>query len=208
MIKTFRLTGLALAVLLLAACSASSYKHKAKNIALWEQRSQQLAAIQQWHLSGKISIRSGDDVYIADLFWQQKPGDLTLRLVAPFSQGVTQFSGSEENGYQVLTEQGETFDVDSPESASENAFGVSLPFSELKSWIKGLPDSHSIVWKARFNDDNRLQSFEQSGWQVKMLKYKKVGDQVLPGKLFLSRLNQELTDNKVDIRLILRRWVL
>jgi len=207
-VKTIlRLSWPALA-LLLTACASSSYIQNANNIAAWQQQSAQLQAIQQWQLSGKISIRSGQDVYIADLFWQQQSAELKLRLVAPFSQAVTQFSGNTENGYQVLTEQGETYHVDSPESATENAFGVSLPFSELKSWIKGLPDSHSSVWQARFNDDNRLQSFEQNGWQVSILKYKQVGAQALPAKLFLSRINHELTDNKVDIRIILRRWVL
>jgi len=206
--KPIRLSTLALTLLLLAGCSGTSYIKKAKNIASWKQTISQLQALQQWQLSGKISIRSADDIYTADLFWQQKAGDLTLRLIAPFSQGATQFSGNEEKGYQVLTDQGELYAVDSPESATENAFGVSLPFSELRSWIKGLPVPDLPVWRARFNDDNRLQSFEQSGWQVKILNYTKVADQVLPAKLFLSRLNQELTDNKVEIRLILRRWVL
>ncbi|MCK5334751.1 MAG: hypothetical protein KAQ67_01245, partial [Gammaproteobacteria bacterium] len=121
---------------------------------------------------------------------------------------VTEFKGSDEKGYQVLTGQGELIDVDSPESVTEHAFGVTLPFSELKSWVKGVPDRESPVWQARFNDDNRLENFQQSGWQVKILKYKKVGNKMLPSKLFLSRLNDDFTENKVDVRLILRRWML
>lgn len=167
-----------------------------------------MESIQQWDIQGKISIRSGDELYTADLYWQQQNNDLNMRLVAPFSQGVTQFSGNDKNGYLVLTGQGESIDVDSPESVTEHAFGVALPFSELKYWVRGLPERDVTVWQARFNEDDRLQSFQQSGWLVKILKYRKVGNKVLPAKLFLSRINDELTDNKVDIRLILRRWKL
>ncbi|MCK4708305.1 MAG: outer membrane lipoprotein LolB, partial [Gammaproteobacteria bacterium] len=168
----------------------------------------QLEAIVQWDIQGKISIRSGEDLFTADLYWQQQKDDLSMRLVAPFSQGVTQFTGNDNKGYQVLTDQGELIDVDSPESVTEHAFGVSLPFSELKSWIKGVPDRDLPVWQASFNEENRLQKFQQSGWEIKILKYRKVGNKMLPAKLFLSRLNGDLTENKVDVRLILRRWVL
>lgn len=208
MIKKTGLFGLCLAILTLAACSNSTYIQKAKNIESWKQVRAQLELLQQWDIRGKISIRSAEDLYTADLFWQQKGPDLKLRLVAPFSQAVTEFSGNDENGYLVLTEQGEQMNVDSPETVTQHAFGVSLPFSELKSWVKGLPDSEARVWRAQFNDQNRLQFFEQSGWEVKILKYKKVGENMLPSKVFLSRLNENHSDKRVDIRLILNRWVL
>lgn len=203
-----RLYGLCLLIMMLAACSGTSYIHKAENVESWKQTLKQLEQVNQWNIQGKISIRSGEELYTADLYWQQKQQALNLRLVAPFSQGVTQFTGNDKNGYQVLTDKGQLFDVDSPESVTEHAFGVSMPFSELKSWVKGIPDSETPVWRARFNADNRLQEFEQSGWKIKILKYRKMGNQVLPVKLFLSRLSDDMTDNKVDVRLILRRWVL
>jgi len=207
-IKGIKLFGAGLAYLLLAACSNSSYIQKATNPELWKQSRAELEAVVQWDLQGKISIRSGEELFTADLYWKQQKSDLSMRLVAPFSQGVTQFSGNDDKGYQVLTEQGEMIDVDSPESLTENAFGVTLPFSELKSWVRGLPDRELPVWQASFNEDNRLQAFQQSGWQIKILKYRKVGNKMLPSKLFLSRLNGDLLENKVDVRLILRRWIL
>jgi len=207
-IKKTALFGLWLGILSLMACSNSSYIQKAKNIESWQQSRDQLASLQQWEIRGKISIRSASELYTADLFWQQNGADLKLRLAAPFSQAVTDFSGNDEDGYLVLTEQGEQVKVDSPETITEHAFGLSLPFSELKSWIKGVPDSGARVWRAHFNDDNRLQFFEQRGWEVKILKYKQVGEYTLPSKVFLSRLNENQSDKRVDIRLILNRWVL
>lgn len=208
MIKKAGLFGLCLALLTLAACSNSSYLSKAKNIESWKQIRDQLESLNEWGIRGKISIRSAAEVYTADLFWQQNNEDLKLRLVAPFSQAATEFTGSDENGYQVLTDQGQRIDVDSPELVTEHAFGVSLPFTELKSWVKGVPYRDSPVWQASFNEDNRLQAFQQNGWQVKILKYRKIKGTVLPSKLFLSRLNEDITDNKVDIRIILLRWVI
>ena len=195
-------------ILLQASCTTSSYISKASDTGAWKQNRAALEKLQQWKLQGKISIRSGEDLYTADLYWQQQQQALNLRLVAPFSQGVTQFTGTSEHGYQVLTEQGETFDVDSPEVVTENAFGVSLPFHELKSWIKGLPARDQFVWKAKFNQQNRLEAFQQSGWQIKLLKYKKTGTRWLPSKLFLSRIKEDLADNKVEVRLIVRRWII
>ena len=208
MIKNICFTGACLIILLQAACSNSSYIQKSKDSASWKQTRAEMEAVKQWDIKGKISIRSGEHLYTADMYWQQKDQALNMRLVAPFSQAVTQFSGSDQQGYQVMTEQGELFEVDSPEMITENAFGVTLPFYELKSWIKGLPNRDFPVWKAEFNNENRLQAFEQSGWHVKILKYKKVSGKLLPSKLFLTRLNEDIADNKVDVRLILRRWTL
>lgn len=195
-------------ILIQAGCTTSSYIHKATDSQAWKQKRETLEQIQQWDIRGKISIRSDADLYTADLYWQQQDARLNMRLVAPFSQAVTEFNGSDASGYQVLTEQGERFNVDSPETVTDNAFGVSLPFTELKSWIKGLPDRHARVWKAEFNDQNRLDSFQQSGWQVKLLKYRKIGANWLPVKLFLSRVGHDIGDKNVDVRLIVRRWVL
>lgn len=195
-------------ILLQASCTTSSYISKASDGDAWKQNRAELESLQQWNLQGKISIRSGEDLYTADLYWQQQQHNLNMRLVAPFSQGVTQFTGNDAKGYQVLTEQGELIDVDSPETVTDHAFGVSLPFHELKSWIKGLPDKDAFVWKAKFNQQNRLAEFQQSGWQIKFLKYKKTGSQWLPAKLFLSRIKEDISDNKVDVRLIVRRWMI
>lgn len=208
MIKKIWLTGVCLIIVLQAACSNSSYIQKSKDIASWKQIRAEMEAVQQWDIKGKISIRSGEQLYTADMYWQQQKQVLNMRLVAPFSQAVTQFSGSDQQGYQVMTEQGELFDVDSPETVTESAFGVTLPFYELKSWVKGLPNRDFPVWKAEFNNENRLQTFEQSGWHVKILKYKNVSGKLLPSKLFLTRLNENMAENKVDVRLILRRWTL
>jgi len=207
-IKKFWFTLACLIILLQAACSNSTYFQKSKDIASWKQTRAEMEAISQWDIKGKISIRAGQQLYTADMYWQQKQQILNMRLVAPFSQAVTQFSGSDQQGYQVMTEKGELFDVDSPETVTENAFGVTLPFYELKSWIKGVPSRDYPVWKAEFNEDNRLQAFQQSGWQVKIMKYKKVSGKLLPSKLFLTRLTEDIADNKVDVRLILRRWTL
>jgi len=207
-IKKSGLIGLCLSLLVLASCTGTSYIQKAKDIDGWKQQRTALEKLKQWNISGKISIRSADFLYTADLFWQQKNSHLKLRLVAPFSQDVTEFRGDDESGYKVLTGRGEYLNVDSPEVVTEHAFGVSLPFTELKSWVKGLPDKNMTVWRARFNEQNQLQSFEQSGWQVKYKRYKKVGNKTLPAKVFLTRLNESLSDHEVDVRLILRRWVL
>lgn len=208
MIKKAGLFALCLALLTLAGCSNSSYVRKAKNIESWKQTRDHLYALNDWEIRGKISIRSAAELYTADLFWQQKGANLKLRLVAPFSQAVTEFRGNDENGYQVLTEQGERIDVDSPESVTEHAFGVTLPFTELKSWVKGVPDSQSPVWQASFNEDNRLQTFQQNGWQVKILRYRRIDGEILPSKLFLSRIKDDISDNEVDVRVIIRRWMI
>lgn len=208
MIKKSGWLSACLLLLIQTGCSTSSYIYKANDVNAWQQTRAELEKINSWDVRGKISIRSGEDLYTADLYWQQNHHDLNMRLVAPFSQAVTHFSGSDDKGYQVVTEQGELFDVDSPETVTENAFGVTLPFHELKSWIRGVPDRESPVWKVKFNSDNRLQAFEQSGWQIEILKYKSVDGRLLPSKVFLSRLNDYLADKKVDVRLILRRWII
>lgn len=208
MIKRFSALAAWFFILIQAGCTTSSYIHKANNTEEWKQNRDTLEQIRQWDIRGKISIRSESDLYTADLFWTQKDAQLNMRLVAPFSQAVTEFSGSDEKGYQVLTEQGERFNVDSPETVTDNAFGVSLPFTELKSWIKGLPDRNTRVWKAKFNEQNRLESFQQSGWHVKLLKYRLVGKDWMPVKLFLSRVDHDIDDKNVDVRLIVRRWLL
>lgn len=205
--KRFILTLLP-ALLLLAACSSSSYITRANDVPAWRQTQHELQQIKHWDIRGKISIRNGNEFYTADLYWKQQDNDLTLRLIAPFAQAATQFTGNDDAGYQVLTEQGEVIDVSSPEAVTAHAFGVDLPFTELKYWVRGLPENGKPVWKVRFNDDNHLSYFHQSGWEVKILNYRQVAGRMLPAKLFLSLLTEDLADNKVEVRLILQNWIL
>ena len=183
---------------------------KAPSVTAWKQRQAQLQAIDSWDIRGRLSIRNEQQVFPADLFWQQQQQHLMLRLVAPFGQGTTQISRVDGQDYRVITPQGQQIMVDSPASLTLYAFGVALPYQELQYWIRGLPAETGHVWRARFDEQNRLIAFQQNGWDIRILRYQHHGDVDLPNKIFLSLLNDsdEPLGDRVDVRLIIQRWQL
>lgn len=188
----------------LGACSTTQEKGQTTEPASWLQQQKKLKQLQNWAISGRISVQTEFEGGQADYRWQQhNETDYDIRLLAPMGAGTTLIKGS-LNGVSLKTSSGdELFDSD-VDKLMLRLNGWPVPVSGLQYWVKGLPAPGSQFEISKWNKSGLPAVMLQDGWRIELRKYKKIGELSLPGKLFINRQNGE----EVDVRLIIRQWQL
>ena len=84
-----------------------------------------------------------------------------------------------------------------------SVIGVNLPVNAVRDWVRGLPAKRLSVDYLQWNEHGLLDTINQSGWNVEMTNYTGNGI-LLPHTIYLSRDD----DDELDIRLVLRQWLI
>jgi outer membrane lipoprotein LolB len=166
----------------------------------WLDRQQRLAALVQWNLQGRVGIETGKDSGNATMSWEQNGEEYAIRISAPLSQGTFELKG----GMQGVTLRGPDNRVASaadPQALMQDQLGWSLPVAGLKYWIRGIPMPNRPVAAVHFDDAGRLSDLEQDGWRVSVQRYKKVGGEELPDKIFME-------NAPLKMRVVIGEWQL
>jgi len=189
----------------LIACSPPVIKDNTVVKLNWKQQQQKLSTLRHWSIKGRIAVQTEDNGGQADFSWQLH--DLLnydIRLQAPLGAGTTWIS-SRPQGVSLKTSSGDAMYDSNVDSLMLRLNGWPLPVSGLRYWVRGLPSPASKHEVTEWNDNGLPAVIKQDGWRIEFRKHKQVADQVLPKKLFINRLGQ---DEEVDVRLIIRQWVL
>ena len=167
----------------------------------WSERQQQLAQLQRWSFSGRLAIKdANDESWSASLRWQQDGDSYDIQLSGAFGQGAARLSG--HDGYAVIEmAEHSALTANSAEALMQQQLGWSMPVQGLKYWLLGMPVPGSVVGQSAFNEVGRLQSLQQSGWQVRYRDYLDVDGLELPRKL-------ELENPQLRARLVIDSWQL
>ncbi len=186
----------------LSACSTSAVRYEPVAIGDWQHYQQILNKIQQWTIQGRISVQTEDDGGQADYTWKQyNSTDYDISLQAPMGAGTMLISGR-QSGVNLKTSSGdELFDTD-VDKLMLRLNGWPLPVSGLYYWVRGLPVPETKYEVVHWNDNGLPYVMLQNGWRIEFRKYKNVGGDLLPGKLFISREDNE----EIEVRLIIRQW--
>ncbi len=176
--------------LYLAACTTQPSKIDSYNSAV--------ANIEQWHIRGKIGIRSPTKSLSAMLNWQQLTGAYTIRLSGALGSGSLQIIGNDDGVTVRQAGQADQYATNA-EQLLQQRFGWSVPIEYFYYWIRGLPAALPIDQQTRA--DGQLRLLEQAGWRIEYLRYQQFADFALPSKL---RLQHE--DLKVTV--VIKQWQL
>ncbi len=187
--------------LALGACAtAPSPAPAGAPLGRWLDRQQRLAALVQWNLQGRVGIETGKDSGNATMSWEQNGEEYAIRISAPLSQGTFELKG----GMQGVTLRGpdnRVLSAADPQALMQDQLGWSLPVAGLKYWIRGIPMPNRPVAAVHFDDAGRLSDLEQDGWRVSVQRYKKVGDEELPDKIFME-------NAPLKMRVVIGEWQL
>lgn len=187
----------------LTACSITEKKDVAPESVNWQQHKQALGQAQRWTIKGRISVQTEFQGGQADYTWQQhNQTDYNIRLQAPMGAGTTLLIGRAD-GVNLKSSSGEElFDTD-VDKLMLRLNGWPLPVSGLHYWVRGLPAPDVQYEVSQWHKNGLPEVMLQNGWRIEFRKYKTVSGNVLPSKLFISRLG----DEEVDVRLIIRQWL-
>ncbi|MGI9286063.1 MAG: lipoprotein insertase outer membrane protein LolB [Pseudomonadales bacterium] len=181
---------IAVTCIYLSACATQSSKIDSHNNAV--------ADIEQWHIRGKIGIRSPTESLSAMLNWQQLTGAYTIRLSGTLGSGSLQIIGN-DNGVTVR----QAGEIDQYASNAglllQRRLGWSVPIEHVYYWVRGLPAAVPV--DRQTNSDGQLSVLEQAGWRIEYLRYQQFANFALPSKLRLQHEDLKVT-------LIIKEWQL
>lgn len=194
-----RLAWLALASFLLNACSTlpTSTGPTTPDQA-WQQRHVEMNKLTNWALRGRTAITQADEGVNAGITWQQNGDVYVIRLAGPFSQGGAVLTGNKHK-VTLTVDNGDTYSAATPEQLLAESVGLQLPVSALREWVKGIPFSGLGVDNKTLDEQGRLKTLQQAGWEVEYLRYVPFENTTMPGKIFI-------THPGLNVRLIISDW--
>ena len=158
----------------------------------------ELMRLDTWDLKGRIAVRTGDEAGSGSLYWTQRGNEYDLRVVAPFSGGVYELSGT-AGTVSLRAPDNSLLQAGDAESLLQQAAGWRFPVSELVFWIRGLPAPSLQVDQLLLDGENRVSELSQGGWSIRYKKYTGVGGISMPARL-------DLENGEVSVRLSVREW--
>nr|VFK42277.1 MAG: outer membrane lipoprotein LolB [Candidatus Kentron sp. SD]VFK48089.1 MAG: outer membrane lipoprotein LolB [Candidatus Kentron sp. SD] len=166
----------------------------------WQERNQRLANLRQWSVSGRLAIRANQDAWNVGMHWRQKDDDYRIRFHGPLALGSAEIVGGPD-GVLLRTTRREEFFADDPESLLSDTLGWRIPVSGLRNWILGRPEKDISTDELEIDTRGRLKRLHQSGWEIRYLDYRLVGDIELPTRL-------DLKNARFDARIRIGKWTL
>ncbi len=150
------------------------------------------ASIENWHLKGKIGIRSPGQSDSAYLNWQQCQQLTAIVLSGPLGQGAARL-GIGPHHATLEDSDGKSFHADSAEQLLRQQLQMNIPVSELYFWLRGLPAPDGpYQWEDQ-------QTLLQAGWHIHFDYFQQVDQRQLPAKIIARQ-------DQLTITLILRGW--
>ncbi len=205
-----------MACLLVAACSTLKPQRAPMSPALealWQQRQALLGAVDRWDIKGRMAVRTADDGGSATFIWERDRDDHRIEMFGPFGSGRVTITQSNE-GAILRDGDDPTVSARSAEELLYYRIGWHVPFESLKFWLKGIP-STSPLEDLVLDEAGRAVSFQQDGWKVSVLDYtpgepaampRRVFLEALPGTVHLVGEDGEDLGDRLDVRVVLRRW--
>ena len=190
------LSGSLLALLSLA-CAPLSPLLKDNTVGLSALNVQRLLVLEQWRLTGRLSVRGGGRSMLSRLDWQHD--ELSDLLVVSTSLGGVAGKIKSLQGVLLLTDaNGGTRLINHAEL--EGLLGYALPLQQLKFWVRGLADP-SLPIKGAVRVSNGVREFEQQGWLIKLGRFVSIDGFTLPEKITVVKAG-------VKIKIVVEEWLI
>jgi len=200
--RTHRLW-LLLAALYLTGCASTKPTPSAtipteKPSVLHERHMSKIAAIQQFSVKGRLGIITKPKNYSAKLIWEHLPEADHIDIYSPIGGKVATIQKTPMK--VTLTDNGQkTLEARDAESLTEQTLGFRLPLSGLSHWALGKPSNTGITNMMTWDENGRIKTMQQNGWDIQYKDYAEHAGYVLPRKVTLK-------NEKMTIKLINDEW--
>lgn len=144
------------------------------------------AAIVDFELAGRISVRHGEASYFARLSWQHDAVHDDILLSTPLGQAVAQLF-RDTTGARLLSADGRRIEAADWDGLAAQAFGAELPLARLTRWMVA-----DAPVGARRDASGRPLAFRQDGWSVAYDRYESEAPDALPISIEARRDDIEL----------------
>ena len=198
-----RILLIACSCMILHSCSiisSADRQPKVLQLKSTENHEAKVVALADWTARARISVQTSEDSFSADLIWTQIGAAYNLRLSGPFGSGALTIRG---NNSQVilLTSDGQSFLAGTPEELMLAQLGWSVPLSQLRYWLVGIPDrsSRDNLTVELTDKVGRYASFSQFDCEVIYKDYYDDLDPNVPRKLLIGC-------EDLKSRIVIKKW--
>jgi len=170
--------------------STSAQKLRAQHL-------EQLAAIQQFSMQGRIGVQTNGKGFSGSLQWQHNTAEDDINLYSPLG---SQVASIKKNPDQVVLKDssGKSFSATDAETLTEETLGWKLPLTGLADWAIGRP-TKSPIQNSTWNEQGLITNLDQDGWKIEYDNYEQQGAYMLPGKIFLK-------SDQLNLKLLVEKW--
>lgn len=176
-----RRLGLAVAVLLLSACTAVNTKQgEVANQSAYQARVAQIAAVKDWSLSGRLSLDDGEDGGSGKLHWQVSPTSSSLDFFAAMGRGAWHLESGEAGA--LMRDAKGVYTAPDVETLVQQQLGWPVPVEALQWWARGLIAPGKVA-EREIDSQGLLVSLQQFGWVINIGRYDEFDGQLLPVRL-------------------------
>jgi outer membrane lipoprotein LolB len=149
---------------------------------------------------GKLGLKEGKRGSNVRFQWQQSEEQYSLALFSGFiGQGSIDISGDATQ--VILTEaDGTKRQAKTPEALIEQTLNWSIPVSDLRYWLLGLPSPHTPIQSLQLDNEQRVWQLKQAGWTINYQSYRTLPDGTnVPYKL-------QLKNGSLSLKFVFTGW--
>ena len=197
-------------LLLLGGCAALPPRTPDETAHAWATRQLRLAPLTNWELRGRIALRSRDEGMQASLHWVRERERQRISLVGPLGSGQVRLT-QDASGAELRDTEKNVRRAPTVRQLLVETTGWDVPLDDMDWWVRGLPAPGAKA-EQELDEDGRLKTLTQFGWEVEFLEYGRYGAYELPSKLFARRHENVpgigLNHMTLEVRVVIERWVL
>lgn len=163
----------------------------------WDQRQQELLALDRWRMTGRVAVTVNGEGASASIDWRQAGDSADLAVSGPLGVGALR-AVIEGSGLQLEDASGARVEGAEAERLLAERLGAEVPIRSLRYWILGIPAPGQPYEETR-RADGRPEVLRQSGWQVEFGRFGAVPGGELPVRLTVAR-------DGARLKLAVTRW--
>ncbi len=165
--------------------------------ALYLKHQQEIAAIQQFSLQGRIGVQSENKGFSGGLTWQHDNANDDISLFSPLGGQVASIKKTATQ-VTLVDDKGNSISEVDAETLTQKTLGWQLPLSGLADWALGRPTSSHIMNSA-WDEQGYLITLKQDGWDIKYENYSEQNGRLIPRKILLK-------NEKIHLKLLIEHW--
>lgn len=197
----FRQLTISAGLLLLNACATITHPPEAQSTAsnkAHQQHLAELAQIKGFSLKGRLGVVTQQKGFSGGMDWQHTSDNDNIDIYSPLGGKVANIRKT-TNGVTLTTQENRNISAQDAESLTEQTLGFKLPLSGLSDWALGKPTA-SPISASTWDQDGRLTTLKQDGWDISYEQYKEISGVSLPGRIILKSI-------KVNLKLFVENWI-
>ncbi len=211
--KFFRVVFLGLVVLGLSQCQNLKGKQDIAEPQSWQEYVDARTVVKDWALDGRVGFAYYEDerrkAISARLDWLQEKEDFEITVSGPLGFGriIVKKSGEVT---ELINHEGQVFRSSSPERLFYEQTRLSIPWSDLVWWVRGIPVPGKPFERTLMPDRQfQIQTLKQSDWQIDYQEYQPLSYEIgkkpegprltLPTKI-------RFTNGDLSAKIIVRDW--